>query len=34
MIKFAIRIWSLGDKFLVKKALKMQITDDVNGHFN
>ena len=34
MIKFAIRIWSLGDKFLVKKALKMQIKDDVDGHFN
>ena len=34
MIKFAIRIWSLGDKFLIKKALKMQIKDDVDGHFN
>ena len=34
MIKSAIRIWSLGDKFLVKKALKMQIKDDVSGHFN
>ena len=34
MIKFAIIIWSLGDKFLVKKALKMQIKDDVSGHFN
>ena len=29
MIKFAIRIWSL-----VKKALKMQIKDDFNGHFS
>ena len=33
IIKFAIKTWRLDDKFLVK-ALKMQIKDDGNGHFN
>ena len=34
MIKFGIIIWNLGYKFLVKKALKIQIKDDVSGNFN
>ena len=34
IIKFAIRSWSLDDKTLVKKAFKVQLHDDIKGHFN
>ena len=33
MIKFANRIWNLERKYLVKKALNVQIVDDINGHY-
>ena len=34
IVKFAIRSWSLDDKTLVKKAFKVQLHDDIKGHFN
>ena len=34
IVKFAIRSWSLDDKNLVKKAFKVQLRDDIKGHFN
>ena len=34
IVKFANRIKNLDEKYLVKKALNVQITDDIKGHFN
>ena len=34
MIRLANRIWNLEGKYLVKKALNVQIVDDINGHYN
>ena len=34
IVKFAKRIQNLNDKYLVKKALNVQIIDDSKGHFN
>ena len=34
IVKFANRIWSLDEKKLVKKALNIQMMDDVKGHYN
>ena len=34
IVKFANRIWSLDEKKLVKKALNIQMMDDVKGHHN
>ena len=33
-MKFVKRIQNLNDKYLVKKALNVQIIDDSKGHFN
>ena len=34
VVKFAIRSWSLDAKTLVKKAFKVQLHDNIKGHFN
>ena len=34
IVTLAIRSWSFDDKILVKKAFKVQLHDDIKGHFN
>ena len=34
MIKFANRLWQAVDSRYTKKALKILIKDDLNGHYN
>ena len=34
MLKFATRLWQADDSRYVKKALKILIKDDLDGHYN